>query len=206
MHLAAAAVAPALRARLLRAGPAGGALLAGREGCGKSLLAAAAAAALAARAAAPCHVEWLEGRALARAAAGGGADGADGGVAAVEAALARAAARAPALVVLEDLDALAPAQDGAAREADGARGAARAALLADALRAARGAQRAHGGAAGGVAVLATARGAARVAAELLRAGALDARFEIPVPPPRTNRTRRVPHLVLIGLAASLTPY
>ena len=28
----------------------------------------------------------------------------------------------------------------------------------------------------------------------------------PAPPPRTNRTRRVPHPVLIGHAASLTPY
>ena len=28
----------------------------------------------------------------------------------------------------------------------------------------------------------------------------------PPPPPRTNRTRRVPHPVLIGHAASLTPY
>ena len=28
----------------------------------------------------------------------------------------------------------------------------------------------------------------------------------PPPPPRTNRTRRVPHPVLIGTAASLTPY
>jgi len=28
----------------------------------------------------------------------------------------------------------------------------------------------------------------------------------PPPPPRTNRTRRVPHPVLSGHAASLTPY
>jgi hypothetical protein len=30
--------------------------------------------------------------------------------------------------------------------------------------------------------------------------------KVPPPPLRTNRTRRVPHAVLIGHAASLTPY
>ena len=36
--------------------------------------------------------------------------------------------------------------------------------------------------------------------------ALVAQVPTPTPPPRTNRTRRVPHPVLIGHAASLTPY
>jgi hypothetical protein len=42
---------------------------------------------------------------------------------------------------------------------------------------------------------------------LLSTGKRARSLERPVPPPpRTNRTRRVPHPVLIGHAASLTPY
>ena len=42
---------------------------------------------------------------------------------------------------------------------------------------------------------------------VLRAGARASAFlQAPPPAPRTKRTRRVPHPVLIALAASVTPY
>ena len=42
--------------------------------------------------------------------------------------------------------------------------------------------------------------------EALPIAAADRRPPPPPPPPRTKWTRRVPHPVLIGHAASLTPY
>jgi len=46
----------------------------------------------------------------------------------------------------------------------------------------------------------------RLRADLQVCLALPGRGAAPPPPPRTDRTRRVPHPVLIGHAASLTPY
>jgi hypothetical protein len=57
---------------------------------------------------------------------------------------------------------------------------------------------AQGGAGGGAPLALSLRQQLRIARRAARCA--------PRAPPRTNRTRRVPHPVLIGHAASLTPY